>query len=103
MARTTRSAVAQSDKSLAEKERPSPSSPPSNRSKQLNKKRKRHSNADTEDVPNAKVARPDDEVAGGSIKEEDLDNQHFPPFVGDLPLKNDDAQKILDILEMCAQ
>ncbi|KAJ3490159.1 hypothetical protein NLI96_g1623 [Meripilus lineatus] len=96
MARATRSATSQ--------EPPKQQDSPSKTRKAASKKRKRLSVSDATDLPLAKQPRTD-----GVIKEEDTqepdDTQHpssshlDTPSSGDVPLQQDTATKILDILE----
>jgi hypothetical protein len=96
MARATRSSAAQ------EKEKSTETPPPPR--KATNKKRKRTSTADGLEEPAAKVSRTDD-----TIKEEDnQDTQDLPleemteselPSSGDVPIRTEDAEKILEVLE----
>lgn len=74
------------------------SSPPSNKAKMATKKRKRNSGIDAEDVPIAKQARSED--GDEAMREEQQHDSDELQLVGELPMKGDDAQKILDILEM---
>lgn len=99
MARATRSTTAH------EKEKPA-EAPPLAR-KAASKKRKRPSAAgDPSDQPASKLARTDD-----AVKEEDVqDMEEIPaeeakpelPSSGDVPLQPEDAEKILEVLEMYA-
>ena len=96
MARATRSSAAQ------EKEKTTETPPPAR--KATNKKRKRQSTVDGLDQPAAKVSRTDD-----NVKEEDnQDAQELPaeevaepelPSSGDVPIRTEDAEKILEVLE----
>ena len=96
MARATRSSAAQEKEKTTE-------TPPSAR-KIVNKKRKRTSTTDGLEQPAAKVSRMDDD-----IKEEDNQDSHeLPaeesmepelPSSGDVPVRTEDAEKILEVLE----
>ena len=98
MARTTRSTIAQ------EKDKPQ-DSPPQTRKGQ-NKKRKRTSNANEAEQPATKVTRTED-----AVKEEDPQeveeiqvegvSEPEPPSSGDVPILDEDAEKILEVLETC--
>ncbi|THH11803.1 hypothetical protein EW145_g428 [Phellinidium pouzarii] len=70
--------------------------PPVIKSKISTKKRKRTPDAD--DLPVTKQPRSDNE----DIVMNDVEAQasEYPPLAGELPLKDEDAQKILDVLEM---
>lgn len=97
MARATRSGAAQHQ----EKDKHSDTS----RQKHSTKKRKRTSLADNDDQPPLKLHQPEN----GIINERNSEEQQKPPFrglpelelAGDTPLIPADAQKILDILELC--
>lgn len=99
MARATRSSAAN--------EKQSESAPPPTRGKAAaaSKKRKRGSVAEIEDQPSAKQLRSGD----SSVKDEEDNfeaqqpsNEQLPTLqnAGDVPINSEDAQKILDILEM---
>lgn len=100
MARSTRSANAHQDKFDEENEKPNNISLPANKAKVATKKRKRTSGVDSDDLPIAKQPRSDDEETTTVVKDEETQTTVYPPFAGDMSLKDDDAQKILDILDM---
>lgn len=71
--------------------------------KAQSKKRKRTSIANESDQPAAKLTRTED-----SVKEEDVQETHEPlseehqtelPSSGDVPIRTEDAEKILEVLE----
>lgn len=101
MARATRSATQQETDSAS-------SSVPPTRPKAGSKKRKRQSLADSDGQPNAKQARSDSSIKEEGSQEpegelEQQDDEAKPTILqgaGDVPINSDDAQKILDILEM---
>lgn len=90
--------MGQQEKTAEDVEKAASSSPPNNKTKMAAKKRKRNSGMDVDDVPIAKQARSED--GDEAMKDEEVHDADGPSFVGELPLKDDDAQKILDILEM---
>lgn len=106
MARTTRSAAIH-EKSAPEK----PAEPAVNKTTKPTKKRKRLSNGESE-APAAKHPRSDDEqeeedIAPKEEKEEENDEVHaissvtdYLPLAGESTLREEDARKILDILEL---
>ncbi|KAI0063213.1 hypothetical protein BV25DRAFT_1907287 [Artomyces pyxidatus] len=98
MARATRSAKHQDDKQNEQPPEPTTSTP--SKAKAGSKKRKRTSISGPEEQPSAKQARTDD----AEIKEEDVGQDrpvdHELKGAGDVPLDPEDAQRILDILEM---
>ena len=101
MARTTRSAVSHADKTEDENQNPSSASPPaSTKAKSVNKKRKRGLGADSDDLPSAKLTKGDEEDAVDRGEDERAHESEYPPLVGELPMADEDAQKILDILEL---
>ncbi|ETW87705.1 hypothetical protein HETIRDRAFT_378867 [Heterobasidion irregulare TC 32-1] len=101
MARATRSAKQQDDKS---KGKPSDVPIPApTRAKAVSKKRKRTSIAENDERPAVKLPRNGD----AAVKEEDHDEDHNAEQkstetqgAGDIPMDSVDAQHILDILEM---
>lgn len=100
MARNTRSSTTNQDKTDDDADKATSSSPTSTKSnlKLLPKKRKRNSGVDSDDLPAAKQAREDEDEP--IMKDENVDAAEYPPLAGDQPIKEDDAKKILDILEM---
>lgn len=108
MARATRSS-----KQQAKEPSPAPSPPP--KPKGGPKKRKRTSLAEPDGQPALKLSRTASEETERAVKEEDAQapkqEDAAPPAVtpavperptvGDLPIDAADAQKILDVLEMC--
>lgn len=102
MVRATRSSASHHDKPTDDVDKAPSSSPPHVLKAKiaLNKKRKRISGQlDLEDVPSTKQLRSDD---GDDVimMDDDGHDTDGPSLVAELPLKDDDAQKILDILEM---
>ena len=96
MARATRSTVHEKDK-LPE---PAPSLPPTR--KAASKKRKRASLAENGDQPAAKQLRTDTIEQGSQEPDEQLPTANPAPIgSGDVPIRSEDAQSILDVLEMC--
>ena len=102
MARATRSAKQQDDKSKG-KQSDVPIPTPT-RAKAVSKKRKRTSIAENDERPAVKMPRNGD----AAVKEEDHDEDHNAEQkptetqgAGDVPMDSVDAQHILDILEMC--
>lgn len=98
MARTTRSTMAQEKDKTQE-------TPPQTRKGQ-NKKRKRTSNANEAEQPVTKVTRTQDAVKVEDSQEaEELQvegvSEPEPPSSGDVPLHEEDAEKILEVLETC--
>ena len=98
MARHTRSATNTQEKTDDDMDKATSLSPTSTKSKALPKKRKRNSGADSDDLPPPKQAREDDSEV--IVKDETTDHIEYPPLAGDQPIKEEDAKKILDILEM---
>ena len=104
MARATRSTVAQVEK---DKQGDSPST--ASRGKAASKKRKRSSIAENDDQPATKQLRSGDvsikEETASQEPEDKLREDTLPTLqiAGDVPIDAADAQKILDILEMCVQ
>ncbi|KAI5124473.1 hypothetical protein M0805_008355 [Coniferiporia weirii] len=98
MVRTTRSAATTQDRRDDEKDKPHSVSPSASQVKTPAKKRKRTSGLESDDIPTAKQSRSDDEDT--TARDEYTRVSNYPPLAGDLPLKDEDAQKILDILEM---
>ena len=97
MARATRSATTQ------EKEKPSEDTQTAR--KGAGRKRKRNSIADGVDHPTTKQSRMDEDVKEeGSPDPEETQApataQTDLPSSGDVPISSEDAEKILDILEM---
>lgn len=98
--------MARATRSTANQEKEKPAETPQPGRKPANKKRKRSSAANESDLPAAKVGRMDDD-----IKEEDLqDGQELQteetaeselPSSGDVPIRDEDAEKILEVLETC--
>ena len=70
----------------------------------LNKKRKRESVIEPADIPSSKQSRSDENEDAPTIDEkpdcQDISDSKFPAFAGDMSLNDDDAQKILDILDV---
>lgn len=100
MARATRSTVAQ------EKDKLGDSSSAASRGKAASKKRKRTSIVENDDQPAAKQLRSDitiKEETASQEPEDKLMEDTFPTLqmAGDVAIDSEDAQKILDILEMC--
>lgn len=101
MARATRSTVAQ------EKDKQGDNSSSASRGKAASKKRKRSSIAENDDQPATKQLRSGDvtikEEAASQEPEDKLRQVVLPQLqiTGDVPIDAGDAQKILDILEMC--
>lgn len=102
MVRATRSSAVQLDNELKDTDIP----PSTTRQKPGPKKRKRPSQSELDNEPSPKQARTDEEGASPQIKDEqppDLPNLSSQrPYLGELPLRPEDAQKILDILETYA-
>lgn len=98
MVRATRSSATNPEKGSEESEKATSSSPPNNKTKMATKKRKRNSGMDMDEVPTSK--QPRSEEGDEAIKDEEMQDADGLSSVGELPLKDDDAQKILDILEM---
>ena len=103
----TLSAMARTTRASAANEKQNDPAPPPTRGKTAavaSKKRKRGSVAEIEDQPSAKQLRSGD----SSIKDEEVsdaqptDQLPILQNAGDVPINSDDAQKILDILEMYA-
>lgn len=96
--------MARATRSTANQEKEKPAETPQPARKPANKKRKRSSAANESELPAAKVVRTD-----GDIKEEDTqDGQELPveettgselPSSGDVPIRDEDAEKILEVLE----
>lgn len=102
MARTTRSSVAQQDKPSSDdsEKQATSSSPPATRKQQV-KKRKRLSDVEHDGQPAAKLARAEgDEGEDMALRSDTSPSVVYPPLAGDLYLPQNDANKILDILEM---
>lgn len=98
MVRATRATAALQEKDTKEKDKLHNVTPPTTRVKQGSKKRKRTSLADQEGQPATKQLRGDNDE---HVKEQDMGEPATEiPNTGDLPLKDEDAQKILDVLEM---
>ena len=98
MARTTRSTTTQEKEKTIE--------PVHTARKGGNKKRKRNSVADSADQPAAKQSRVDEDVKeeGSQVSEEQQPaeiTQPELPSSGDVPIPAEDAEKILEILELC--
>jgi hypothetical protein len=113
MARATRSTLNGAAENKAEKadiENQTPadaSSPiPTKPSKAaLNKKRKRTSEVEPSDIPSSKHSRSDENEGTPALDDkagaqETNDDSRYPAFAGDMPLDDDDALKILDILDV---
>lgn len=70
----------------------------------LNKKRKRTSEIEAADIPSSKQSRSDETEGTPTLDDKaDVDGvqeSRYPAFAGDMPLNDDDAQKILDILDV---
>lgn len=98
MARHTRSVTTTQDRTDEDTDKAASSSPTSIKSKVMLKKRKRNSGVDSDDLPAPKQAREDDDSV--TVKDENADNIEYPPLAGDQPIKEEDAKKILDILEL---
>lgn len=98
MARATRSTAHHEKDQLPE---PAPSLPPTRKS--ASKKRKRASLAENGDQPVAKQLRTDTIEEGSQEPDEQLTSANPAPIgSGDVPIQSEDAQSILDVLEMCA-
>lgn len=97
-------AMARATRSTANQEKEKPAEVHQLGRKPANKKRKRSSAANESELPAAKVVRTDEE-----IKEEDTqDGQELQaeetaepelPSSGDVPIRDEDAEKILEVLE----
>lgn len=99
MARTTRSST-QHEKKEDDKDKIHDALPLSgDKTKPSSRKRKRTTAADS-DLHPSKQSRSDTEHT--PTKDEQTQQAERPSYVGDLSLKEEDAQKILDILEMLA-
>ncbi|EJD04336.1 uncharacterized protein FOMMEDRAFT_146300 [Fomitiporia mediterranea MF3/22] len=102
MARTTRSSASHAEKTEDENEHPGSLSPPTStkaKAAAVAKKRKRLG-TDSDDLPAAKQVKANDEDTLDRDEEEHVEDAGFPPLSGDLPMNDEDAQKILEILEM---
>jgi len=103
MARATRSSTQQGQ----ETDKQSDSAMAATRGKAASKKRKRTSIAENNDQPAAKQLRSGDisiKEEGGSQEPDSISSANKLPDLqnaGDVPIDDNDAQKILDILEMC--
>lgn len=99
MARATRSSAQQAQETS--------DSATASRGKATSKKRKRTSIAENSDQPAAKQLRSADvsvKEEGGSQEPDGISSMDKLPELqnaGDVPINDGDAQKILDILEMC--
>ena len=117
MARATRSSTAHVEKHEDENQDPSGTSPPvptaavpppqaAKSSKTLNnnnnKKRKRAQGTDSDDLPSSKQVKANEEEEIPEKGEMESEPGLSLPSAGDLPMTDEDAQKILDILEMYA-
>lgn len=101
MARTTRSAVSHTEKSEDENRIPSSPSPPATtKSKVVTKKRKRGLGTDSDDLPSTKQTKGNDDEAREKGEDDHAEESQYPPLAGEVPMTDEDAQKILDILEM---
>ena len=102
MARATRSTTGHLEKTVDENANPSSTPPPepAKVAKVANKKRKRAPGADSDDLPSAKQTKNVDDESIEKTEEVETSEPGYPPLVGDLPMTDEDAQKILDILEM---
>ncbi|KAL5534594.1 hypothetical protein ACEPAG_1057 [Sanghuangporus baumii] len=105
MARATRSTTAIVEKHEDENQDPSGTPPPvtAKPSKTVNKKRKRTQGTDSDDLPSAKQNKTNEEEETPEKGEDVLLLQQDPahlPLAGDLPMADEDAQKILEILEV---
>jgi hypothetical protein len=104
MARATRSSAQQAQESDKQSEYSIAASP---RGKAPSKKRKRTSIAENDDQPPPKQLRSGDvaikEEEGGQEPKGVPEMDRLPELQnsGDVPINDGDAQKILDILEMC--
>ncbi|EKM60743.1 uncharacterized protein PHACADRAFT_133484 [Phanerochaete carnosa HHB-10118-sp] len=97
--------MARATRSTANQEKEKPAETPQSGRKSANKKRKRSSAANESDLPAAKAVRTDED-----IKEEDTqDGQELQteevvelelPSSGDVPIQDEDAEKILEVLEI---
>lgn len=107
MARATRNSTngVSEKKADIENETPSePSLPPKSLKGALNKKRKRESVIEPADIPSSKLSRSDDNEEIPTMDEKadskETSDSRFPAFAGEMPLNDDDATKILDILDV---
>lgn len=108
MVRATRSTVIQQDTDVAKISGASPS-PPLPKVKQAGRKRKRSSAPTEDEQPSLKQQRSDVVMEVETLNEEQTESldsispQEYQElqFVGDLPLNDVEATKILDILEAC--
>ena len=105
MARATRSTVSHTDKREDENQDASGTPPPTAPSitkpaKGVNKKRKRTTGTDSDDLPTAKQTKTTKEETPEKTEDAQPEEPGYPPLAGDLSMTAEDAQKILEILEM---
>ena len=71
-----------------------------NKTNLSSKKRKRNSVPGVEELSPVKQSRTATEEPNAKEESVKQDPSPYPPLAGDLPLNDDDARKILDILDM---
>ena len=98
--------MARATRSTANQEKEKPAETPQPARKPANKKRKRSSAANESDLPAAKVVRTDDDIKeeemhdGQELQAEETTETELPSS-GDVPIRDEDAEKILEVLETC--